>query len=1202
MKKITKTLTAGLLAAAATANMFAIPATHVAHAATGTEVVKGDVISAKAIPSSGRVGHPLNIPAMSAAAFGGSATTITNVANIKPVVTRPDGRSIALTADSSNGGWTFSPTVAGTYKLVYKGTNSAGVETVSETFSIKVVAETYQMNFDVNDSIILPSTVDTNASRFEGGAVKAITLPNPTVKDANGFVIYKNGALSALLAEYKTLKEDSSRDSKEEARFAEVKAELLESSVTTEDADSYITTKLSVYVTTESSFYDSNRTIDDQQGRNYILHKTGNNYDFVPEAGTNVIRYVLESSTGAALFSKTETVLGSDTYDHTKIKLGFSAADRPTTASLNEKVRLPYASAYNRADANNAVNSRTILSVKLVNGTTKTDVEVQYDEDGAYFIPDVNEGNYEITYNVEDYYGNTATAYSYRIEKVIDSKAPTMYLVEGFKAVASTEEGYAALADAVIEMQNAEYKIPTKVKEGSGKIVFPAMFATDSVKAYENLTFSRQITSTALENTVDLLNTEYLIAEGTENVDDLDKDPQDPTKRITTYQRASREAEIDLTDLDDVGGKLKFPAGEYTVTYTVRDNSGYSASKSFKFIIEKDFEDADKPVITYGDNFPTLVQVGQEVSFVKPTITDTVDGLLKVNYYVVVGGIETEIFEKDGNVSFNMDDPINVPGYPNETIYTYALKNGNVITIKTTAQDDMNAAAEATLDITVRNANDTQAIEIAQSVAGDFVANELPTITNTYKQGSVVSVEGVTFTDNDPNLTIIVTVRDANGNKVTGVKALGAIEKKTSGNDTVYAHPGVKFTATKAESYTVTYTAIDAGNNVVAYTVKLPTLSDSEKPSIVGVTSGKQYEIQLGQKLDLGRVTVVDNVDTGLVPTISCEAHPEYVSGTIFAPTEVGTYTVKYTAKDNNGNDADAVLAEVIVTDTTKPILTINNKDAYGTIIKKFTNESDATKFTAIELPTFSAADETFDFGIDAEMLNMSATAKLEITAPNGNTYTIDNTNEKYKISYVEANDCYSFVPTTKGTYTAKYTAVDASGNEAESYSITIMVGDTVPPTVDYTGELSANLKIGDTIKIHEDKITVTDKNSTEDLTFTSITVEDAAGNTIDYVKEGANEDIRAYTFDKAGTYTLTIIGRDEAGNTNSYTFTFHVTADASTTSFKDNVTGVVLIIVSLLILAGVIVYFAVSKKKISPKKTVKKVEKKEEKKEEKKD
>ena len=65
MKKITKTLTASLLAAAATANIFAVPASHVAYADPASpEVVKGDVISVKSIPSTGRVGYPVIIPKM----------------------------------------------------------------------------------------------------------------------------------------------------------------------------------------------------------------------------------------------------------------------------------------------------------------------------------------------------------------------------------------------------------------------------------------------------------------------------------------------------------------------------------------------------------------------------------------------------------------------------------------------------------------------------------------------------------------------------------------------------------------------------------------------------------------------------------------------------------------------------------------------------------------------------------------------------------------------------------------------------------------------------------------------------------------------------------------------------------------------------------------------------------------------------------
>ncbi len=1198
MKKITKTLTASVLAVAASAGVFsAIPASHVAYADPVTPTVSaGDVISATKLPTTGTVGRDVEIPVATAIALGGAATG--NAVSV--VVTRPDGRAQAVSENKPSGtllNWYFKPTVAGTYKLQYQVTNTtSGVTTLSEVFHIKVTADTYTMTIDENSDIILPSIVDTNAERFVGGKVKSVVLPNPVVKNEAGYVVYEDGAVNPIFAEYKGLPAliaaaSGGEKTALEARYTEIAEIFEEHDIDSDDVDAFVGGSLEITVTTES------KTLSSVGVDASALVKSGDNYVFTPEQGTNVVHYVYKAANGANLQSLTKTIVGSDTYNHKTIKLGWTAANRPTSARINERVDLPLASGFNKSDANSAVTVRTDIKVTKVGGDGTNLVE--RDEEGYYFIPTLADGeksaDFEITYNVEDYYGNKGTAYSYTLEKVKDGSAPTMYIVDAFdydKLADATTDTYRGFADAVIGMENAEYSIPTKIerfKDGTSTaniITFPAFFAEDAVVGYKNLVFYRSITSNEISGSVNLLSENLVLKDG-EAIDDV--------KNMSQAEQASHAASINLNELNSDSTK-KYPAGDYTVTYTVRDGNGYSATKSFTFTIVEAFADSEAPTVTYGDQFPTLVNDGQDVSFAVPTISDNVDANPRVRYYVSAGAFTQRIYAKDKVVSFNMSDDMEDAAM---TIYEAAIANGNKITIKTEVVDDYGKTTTETVDIAVRNTNDMTPIEVRASVASDFAANALPTITNTYVQGSTVTVAGVTFEDNDPNLTIIVTVRDDQGNKVYGTRAIGAIEKTTAGGVTTYTHPGIKSDSAKAISYTVTYTAVDAGNNIVAYTVKLPALADNEAPIISGVTTGKVYEIELGEKLDLGRVTVLDNVDEGLTPTLACEAHPEFINGTIFAPTEAGTFTVVYNAKDNNGNDAETVSIEVKVTDTTAPTLTINNKEKYGTTVK---HESQVIKnFSKVELPSFSAEDDTYDFGLDAGALNMYAKATIKIAAPDGNTYTVDHKESKYLISYDEINDVYSFVPTTKGTYTVTYSAVDAAGNKAEDYVITVMVGDTVLPSVNYTESIAANIKVGDVIYINEDKVKVTDKGFVADPDkpnekpeWSSIVIEDASGKKVEFDYTNDAETIRKYVFDKAGVYTLTIVGRDVAGNTNTYTQKINVTANASSTSIKDNVTGVVLIVVSLLILAGVIIYFAKGKKRVSAKKTVKKVTKKE--------
>ena len=104
------------------------------------------------------------------------------------------------------------------------------------------------------------------------------------------------------------------------------------------------------------------------------------------------------------------------------------------------------------------------------------------------------------------------------------------------------------------------------------------------------------------------------------------------------------------------------------------------------------------------------------------------------------------------------------------------------------------------------------------------------------------------------------------------------------------------------------------------------------------------------------------------------------------------------------------------------------------------------------------------------------------------------------------------------------------------------------------------------------------------------------------YETSGDKDQIRTYTFEKEGTYTLTITAKDAAGNLGTYTTDIVVVGENNKETYTNETTGVILIVVSLVILAGVIVYFARTPKTANAAPKAKKAEKKESKKDEKKD
>ena len=78
------------------------------------------------------------------------------------------------------------------------------------------------------------------------------------------------------------------------------------------------------------------------------------------------------------------------------------------------------------------------------------------------------------------------------------------------------------------------------------------------------------------------------------------------------------------------------------------------------------------------------------------------------------------------------------------------------------------------------------------------------------------------------------------------------------------------------------------------------------------------------------------------------------------------------------------------------------------------------------------------------------------------------------------------------------------------------------------------------------------------------------------------------YTFDKTGEYTFTIKLKDTAGNSTNNTYKYTITvkdSDTKTNTNKDtSVVGTVLIVLSVVILAGVVAYFVITTKKVDKK------------------
>lgn len=186
------------------------------------------------------------------------------------------------------------------------------------------------------------------------------------------------------------------------------------------------------------------------------------------------------------------------------------------------------------------------------------------------------------------------------------------------------------------------------------------------------------------------------------------------------------------------------------------------------------------------------------------------------------------------------------------------------------------------------------------------------------------------------------------------------------------------------------------------------------------------------------------------------------------------------------------------------------------------------------------------------------------------------------------------------GQYTITYTlkAVDYMGmsvGSTKTKTYTLSVGDVIAPelTIDNTNNqfIAARYNVGDTVDIRiadESLVTVSDPGGSsrdELLKNLTITVRNTSTNssavTLSNQSDVEGQYAYSYTIEEEGTYQISISVRDAAGNTSqTSTFTFTVGGDSTDPVNVTEVVGKVLIGVAAVILAGVVVYFIVSKVK----------------------
>ena len=226
-----------------------------------------------------------------------------------------------------------------------------------------------------------------------------------------------------------------------------------------------------------------------------------------------------------------------------------------------------------------------------------------------------------------------------------------------------------------------------------------------------------------------------------------------------------------------------------------------------------------------------------------------------------------------------------------------------------------------------------------------------------------------------------------------------------------------------------------------------------------------------------------------------------------------GTYELKYDVKDSAGNEAVTITRTVVVVDTASPVITLigeatvrvevggayeelgvtakDSVDGNLTSKVKVTGKVDVKKVGEYQLK-YTVSDAAGNAAVekirtvlvgDTERPIISLKGNPEITIEAGDVYNDagavatdvgdGDLSEAIKVSgEVDSNK--------PGTYELKYDVKDSAGNEAVTFTRTVIVVDTTPPVITLVGESIVTVEVGSD---YEDQGTVANDSVDGDLT-----------------------------------------------------------------------------------------------------------------------
>ena len=842
---------------------------------------------------------------------------------------------------------------------------------------------------------------------------------------------------------------------------------------------------------------------------------------FKPDkTGEYIFTYTYTLAGGTVAAQKQFSLNVNTTYknDYT-LNYSFNST-KPTTAVLGVETKLPTVSGTNKETGEKVDVYYTISITK--GGVDKSSML----KDGV-FTP-TEKGDYVVKYTIKNVFGTEAESFSFTIKDVKDTKDPVVYYgkLEGEKIV------------------DQSHTVPSKF--GLENIVLPAIYATDN--SGEAITYKREIYRIKT----------YTLDQGTIGSEDSKKPVILNYNENTFADKANISNYVIFNYYDNnlnVDGKEEaFKSGIYTISYTAVDSSKNDTTKSYTMELV-DAYTPSTPEIDFGTVLPKQVKLGEEISFEKPTATDSNDDRMVVRtFFKQAGETETELTELEAGK------------------YTIKTTKAGTLEIRVETKNDDGAIGTMTKTIEVLDITDTT----LPSLVG--TPEDYDDMNDINDQFSEIALPTMTFTDDKVDyLSVVIKVYDKDGKSVavSGKK----LEKVTGGLKV----SGAKFKASKSGNYRVSYVVTDIAGNTFLYTFKTNEVRATVAPTIVKPIFDESVQtLELGESLTLPIPSIKNgdgeevNDPDYTVEVVSAEGEYEPIILGKFRPLTTGKFVIQYTVRDGS-LETKSALYTIDVVNTLAP-----------TIANEFKEFEKLEKNASMSIPRVNVSTN----GVNDVDWSKS---KIEVLY-NGSVYKTLELDKTYDTQDAE-NEAYNYTFRRDGTYTIKYTVVDTVGNTATK-SFAVKVGDTEKPTLELDSSIDfSDRKTGSTLVIDPAKITVKDNVDTGINLFDDLKIVVKNTTTGEEISNKFTNSTRVegyeYNLSEVGTYQVTFTLTDEAGNVTTLVKEFAVTAEGADKEFPTEVLGIILLVLAILILGGVVAYFIITRKKVKSPEQIKKMQEK---------